>query len=106
MKFKLSLVFTILFSFILTGCNLVGDNYVENEVKATFEGTIDEINDKTAIVNASESERSKLRGPVRVGLSANHNEKFQVGDKVRVEYDDVMEMSPIRVSTISIEKID
>lgn len=96
---KSSLLIIILFSFILTGCNLYGPK------KEAFEGTIDEINDKTAIVNVTESERSKLNGPVQVGLSANHNEKFQVGDKVRVEYDDVMEMSPIRVSTISIKKV-
>ena len=106
MKIKLSLLIMILFSFILTGCNLDGANNVENEVKETFVGTINEIHSKTAIVIASESESNKLIGPVEVELSMNPNEKVQVGDKVRVEYDEVMEVAPIRVSTISIEKID
>lgn len=106
MEIKLSLLITILFSFILTGCNLDGASNVENEVKATFVGTIEEIHDGTAIVIASESENSKLAGPVEVELSVNPNETFQVGDKVRVEYDEVMEIAPVSVSTLSIEKID
>ena len=66
---------------------------------------IEKINERTAIVFVSEPEKSKLGGEVEVGLSVNPNENFQVGDKVKVEYDEVMEIAPVRVSAISIEKV-
>ena len=95
MKNKVIFLYLFLLSGLLFACN----------VKATFVGTIEEIHDSTAIVIASESENSKLRGPVEVGLSVNPNETYQVGDKVRVEYDEVMEVAPVRVSTLKIEKV-
>lgn len=40
--------------------------FIVCDVNATFVGTIEEIHDSTEIVIASESENSKLMGPVEV----------------------------------------
>ena len=96
MQIKLRMFITSLFIIILTtGCDSYVANNAENEVKAPFMGFIKEINEGSAIVITSETENSKLEGPVEVELSVNPHEKFQIGDKVRIEYDKVMEVVPI-----------
>ena len=85
-----------------------GSENLEKDVKATFVGTIEEIHSSgTAYVSEIEANDNKLSGTVEIDLPANAEETFQVGDKVRVGYDGTtMEIAPVRISTITIEKVE
>lgn len=65
-----------------------------------FTGTIKEIYGDTALVDSTE-------GKVLVTLSVNHNEKFHVGDKIRVGYTGtIMESNPAQIKTLSVKLVD
>jgi|SRR5690625_234668 len=72
-----------------------------------FTGTIEEmIDEDRAIVLASIVENNP-EGLVFVNLSVNKNEKFQVGNKVKVGFDGtIMESSPAKINTLSVELVD
>lgn len=103
-KIVLSLCLTVVAG-LLFAC---GSENLEKDVKATFVGTIEEIlSSGTAYVSEIEENDNKLSGPVEIDLPANTEERFQVGDKVIVGYDgNTMEVSPVRIYTITIEKVE
>ena len=80
----------------------------KSEVRATFIGTIVEINDYGAQVLVTESEGiNQISGLIGVDFSVNPDETFQVGDKVKVGYDgNIMETAPVRINTLTLEKVE
>jgi hypothetical protein len=97
LKKKLNLFFTILLISLLFACN----------AKATFTGTIEEINGQSALVSIEEGEILKSGSSVYVNLSVNSQGMFQVGDKVKVGYDGTtMESSPLQIKTLTLEKVE
>jgi len=72
----------------------------------TFTGTIQEINDQTALVSAVLVEGNP-EGDVFVDLSVNPDETFRVGDQVKVEFDGtIRESNPAQINTIFVERIE
>ncbi|WP_153732798.1 hypothetical protein [Sporosarcina obsidiansis] len=108
MKRKVVLLFLIVANGLLFACNSEKAENPTNEVKATFVGTIEEIySSGTATVSEIKANDNKLLGTVVIDLPANAEETFQVGDKVIVGYDGTtMEIAPLRISTITIEKVE
>ncbi|MEK4715939.1 hypothetical protein MKY15_11625 [Sporosarcina sp. FSL K6-1540] len=98
----------ILFCFTVVASLLFACGSENPKVKATFVGTIEEIHSSgTAYVSEIEANDNKLSGTVEIDLPANAEEPFQVGDKVRVGYDGTgLEIAPVRISTITIEKVE
>ncbi|MEN1970502.1 DUF3221 domain-containing protein [Lentibacillus sp. N15] len=93
----------ILISSLLVACHST-DNQTndKSEVRASFKGTIKEINGQKALVDAEEG--SIAEGRVLVDLSVNHAQAFQVGDKVNVTFDGtVLESNPAQIKTIFVE---
>ncbi|HJF32684.1 MAG TPA: hypothetical protein K8V56_13045 [Sporosarcina psychrophila] len=106
MKNKIILLCFIVTNGLLFACNSEKAENPKNEIKTTFVGTIEEVHGKTATVVVSDSANSELAGRTfEVGLSVYPNETFQAGDKVRVEYDEVMEIAPPVVNALKIEKM-
>ena len=102
MRKKIILFYFIVVASLLFACS-------ENpKVKATFVGTIEEIHSSgTATVSEIEANDNKRLGIVVIDLPANAEEPFEVGDKVRVGYDGTtLEIAPVRISTITIEKVE
>ncbi|GKV67402.1 MULTISPECIES: hypothetical protein [Sporosarcina] len=78
----------------------------KNDVKATFIGTIQEIRGDSALVDAAQ-EDGKVLGQIEINLSVNPNETFQIGDKVKIGYDGtIMETAPLKIITLTVEKIE
>lgn len=101
-------IFILLFCMVISGLLFAcGSENMEKDVKATFVGTIEEIHSSgTAYVSVIEENDNKLSGTVEINIPANAEETFQVGDKVRVGYDGTtMEVAPVRISTITLEKV-
>jgi hypothetical protein len=105
---KLSLLITILLSSLLFACTSEEVKDDKSEVRATFIGTIEEINDYNAQVLVIESEGiNQISGLIAVDFSVNPDETFQVGDKVKVGYDgNVMETAPVQINTLTLEKVE
>lgn len=107
---KLFSMFAILLLFTLIGCGNSNDgnndtNSVDKD-NPTFIGTIKEINGDTAIVSAVLVEGNP-EGDVFVDLSVIKDETFQVGDKIKVEFDGVIrESTPAQINTLSVEIIE
>lgn len=82
-------------------------NSPESDVKATFVGIIEEVHEESATVSVIEAEGTyKISGLVNINLSVNPEETFQVGNKVKVGYDGtVMEISPLAIKTLTLEKV-
>ncbi|PIC66166.1 hypothetical protein CSV71_12910 [Sporosarcina sp. P21c] len=102
-KMVFSLCLTVVTS-LLFAC---GSENLEKDVKATFVGTIEEIHSSgTAYVSEIEANDNKLSGTVEIDLPENVEETIHVGDKVIVGYDGTtMEVAPVGISTITIEKV-
>ena len=101
---KYKLLFILFLSSLLIACNS-GDvkKADDSEVKASFRGTILEINNHTAIVSSEYSEYSRIR----VDLSVNSAVTFQVGDEIEVGYDGrIMESNPAQINTLSVELVE
>ena len=98
----------ILFCFTVVASLLFACGSENPKVKATFVGTIEEIHSSgTATVSEIEANDNKSFGLVVIDLPANAEEPFQVGDKVKVGYDGTgLETAPVRISTITIEKVE
>ena len=98
----------ILFCFTVVASLLFACGSENPKVKATFVGTIEEIHSSgTATVSVIEASDNYPLGLVVIGLPANGEEPFQVGDKVKVGYDGTsLETAPVRISTITIEKVE
>jgi hypothetical protein len=100
LKNKIVLLCLILLSGVLFACNSEKATFV-------FVGTIEEIHGESATVFVPESKESKISGTVVIGLHANTDDTFQVGDKVRVGYDgNTMETAPVGVHALTIEKVE
>lgn len=110
---KYILLFAIIIIGLLSACSPNGDktdngntgeiNGIEKTV-SNFIGTIKDINGHRAIVNAKIGEGE---GDVFVDLSVNKDETFQVGDKIKVEYDGtILESSPAKINTLSVELVE
>ena len=79
-----------------------------NEIKtesSSFTGTIKEINGNRALVSAKVF-KGNPEGDVFVDLSVNNDETFQVGDKIKVGFDGILESSPAQINTLSVELVD
>ncbi|WP_162805832.1 hypothetical protein [Sporosarcina sp. PTS2304] len=101
---------TIVLSFCLIVVAVLlfwGLDNCEQGVKVTFIGTIEEIySSGTAYVSEIKANDTNLSGSVVIDLPENREETFQVGDKVRVGHDGTtMEIAPVRIHTLTIEKI-
>lgn len=98
----------ILFCFTVVASLLFACGSENAKVKATFVGTIEEIHSSgTATVSELEANDNKRLGLVVIDLPANAEEPFQVGDKVKVGYDGTtLEIAPVRIYTITIEKVE
>lgn len=70
---------------------------------SNFVGTIKDINGHRAIANAK---IGGGEGDVFVDLSVNKDETFQVGDKIKIEYDGtILESNPAKINTLSVELV-
>ncbi|RIX50202.1 hypothetical protein D3P08_20325 [Paenibacillus nanensis] len=75
--------------------------------KATFKGTIEEINGASALVNIVEGDILKSGRSVYVDLSVNSEVVFKVGDTIEVEYTGtVRETSPLSIDIVSVQFAD
>ena len=104
LKKKYNLLFILFLSSLLIACNS-GDvkKADDSEVKASFRGTILEINNHIAIVSSEYREYSRIR----VDLSVNSEVTFQVGDEIEVGYDGkIMESDPAQINTLSVELVE
>jgi len=108
MKIRNSLLITILLSCLLYGCNSEDTKNDNDEVKAAFIGTIEEIkDDKFGLVDVEEGEILSSGNRVSVNLSVNPTETFQIGDKIKVEYDGTtMESFPLQINTLTVELVE
>ena len=99
-----NLLFILFLSSLLFACNSEDVKKADDsEVKASFRGTILEINNDTAIVSSEYSEYSRIR----VDLSVNSEVTFQVGDEIEVGYDGrIMESDPAQINTLSVELVE
>lgn len=89
---------------VLASCQSNGN---QNEAKATFTGTIVEINNQSAIVAIETGEILRSGDKVTVALSKNRDVDFQAGDKVKVGYDGIVQESyPLGINVIYVELID
>lgn len=97
----------LLCSILLSGILFACDSS-ESEVKATFVGIIEEVYEESATVLVTEAEGIyEISGLVNINLTVNPEENFQAGDKVKVGYDGtVMEISPLSIKTITLEKVN
>lgn len=78
LKNKVIFLYLFLLSGLLFACN---SEEVENKVKATFVGTIEEIRSSgTATISELEANDNKLLGTVVIDLPANAEEPLQVGE--------------------------
>ena len=97
----------------LVACN--ADNHTSHEdssistdsTTVTFDGTIEEINGDSVLVAIDAGEILRSGDKVTVDLSSAPDETFEIGDKVQVEYDGMIQESyPLQVNTLSIQKLD
>ncbi|MBK3493751.1 hypothetical protein JFL43_02525 [Viridibacillus sp. YIM B01967] len=97
--------FILIFTFLLCGGLLF--ILSESEVKATFTGVIEEINEQGAVVYVTEDEDNAVSGIIAVYLAKNPDETFQVGDKVKVGYDGtIRDTAPIGITTLTVELVE
>lgn len=98
---------TIKFMMLVLLCCLLGACNSSSKVKATFNGTIEEINGNSALVKVEKTTGTKIGGVVSIGIPEDANETFTVGDRVSVGFDGTtLESAPVQVQTITIEKIE
>lgn len=72
-----------------------------------FTGSIEEIIDGDRAIVLGSIVKENPEGLVFVNLSVNKNEKFQVGNKIKVGFDGtIMESNPAKINTLSVELID
>lgn len=105
---KVLITVIVLLFLIVTGCSNSQDNNNDsnNTDNPVFTGTIKEINGNMAIVSAVLVEGNP-EGDVYVDLSVNKDESFQVGDKIKVEFDGIIrESHPAQINTISVELVE
>ena len=98
----------LLMGIILVCCLLVAYNSNFFKVKDTFTGTIEIVSEYGGMrVNIEESTDKNLGGLVDVAIPDDTTEKFNVGDKVKVGFDGtVLEISPVQIQAITLEKIE
>ncbi|MCU9595344.1 YobA family protein [Caldibacillus thermolactis] len=100
--FKVLIIMLIL---LIIGCSH-SVSPSENKERSSFTGTIKEIDGNRAVVSAVLVEGNP-EGDVIVDLSLNKNDTFQVGDKIKVEFDGVIrESNPAQINTLSVELVD
>jgi hypothetical protein len=98
---------TLKLRIILLLCCLLVACISTSKVEATFIGTIEEINGKSALVNVEQTSGTKIGGVVSIGIPEDSTETFSVGDKVEVGFDGTtFEIAPVFVQTITLEKIE
>ncbi len=100
MKKILSILIIVFLSISLIACS--------KKAEAEFIGTITEINDNLAIVQVDEGEEITSSGElVAVSLSVNKDVEFNVGDRVEVGYDGLIQESyPLGINTIYVELLE
>ncbi|MFB9988445.1 DUF3221 domain-containing protein [Bacillus benzoevorans] len=102
---KISILFTTLFIGLLLAACQSDDKAKNNEVEATFTGTISEINQQNALVDIETGDILKSGDKVYVDLSKSEA-NFKVGDKVEVGYDGVIRESyPLGINVVYVELI-
>lgn len=107
MKLKIGVLLTTFLISLLVACTSVDNETKDNTAKASFIETIADINGQNAIVVIDEGEILKSGNRVFVNLSVNRNTTFQVGDKIRVQYDgEIRESNPLRINVINVELIN
>ncbi|XXM73129.1 DUF3221 domain-containing protein [Lysinibacillus sphaericus] len=90
-------------SCLLAACQTNELRDKNDAVRVSFEGRIEEILENRAI---DQVEKGNFTGRVLIDLSVNDTERFQVGDKVKVEYDgQIRESDPAQVNTLSVKGI-
>ena len=113
MKKRWFVFLTAIVTIGLVACN--ADNHTSHEdssistdpTTVTFDGTIEEINGISALVAIDDGEILRSGDKVTVDLSSAPDEIFEIGDKIRVEYDGMIQESyPLQVNTLSIQKLD
>lgn len=95
MNKKMPVLLTVVFS-LLVACSF----------SQTFTGTIEKIENQNAIVAIEDGEILKSGNKASVDLSVANETIFQVGEKVKVGYDNVGERNPLYIETKTVELID
>ena len=95
---------------LLVGCgtpdngNADGDDQKE---EVTFTGSIEEIHEQSALVSIEKGDILKSGNEVYIDLSVAGHITFEVGDKVRVGYDGIInESHPLGINTLFVELIE
>lgn len=99
------ILFTAILVGILFSCQSSDVEKTDNfKTKATFIGTIEEINGSNAVVTITEGDILKSGSEANVDLSVAEDTNFQVGDKIKVGYDgSVGESFPLSINTTFVE---
>ncbi|WP_200411188.1 DUF3221 domain-containing protein [Virgibacillus salexigens] len=106
---RLRIGLAIIFLLPILGCSssINGSDEKTNDIysgSVYFTGTINEITGNTALVYGK---LGSTEGNVYVDLSVNKVDKFQVGDKINVEYDGIiLESHPAKINTLSVELME
>ncbi|HLR59657.1 MAG TPA: hypothetical protein VK094_04205 [Pseudogracilibacillus sp.] len=102
----------ILFAIILTGllsaCSSPGGEKLDDsEIKDTFTGTIETIENEVAIVDIKEGKILRSGKKVTVDLSVADDTTIKVGDEIKVGYEGaVRESGPLGINTTFVELIE
>lgn len=103
---RLAIVSAVIVLLTVAGCSNSFDKNNETEsAHYTFTGVIKEIHDHGALVHAKNG--SIKKGNVFVDLSVNNDETFQVGDKIKVEYNGIiLKSNPAQITTLFVELVE
>lgn len=106
----LTVLVSIIVLLTIAGCSDSldkGEEEVNEPVKrnSNFIGTIKEIHGQSALVHTENG--GIPEGNVFVDLSVNNDETFEIGDKIKIEFDGtILESNPAQVNTLFVELVD
>lgn len=105
---KLTILFVIILTGLLSACGSSGsDKSDDSEIKDTFTGTIETIENEVAIVDIKDGQILRSGKKVTVDLSVADDTTFEIGDKIKVGYEGaVRESGPLGINTTFVELID
>ena len=105
---KLTILFVIILTGLLSACGSSdSDKSDDSEIKDTFTGTIETIENEVAIVDIKDGQILRSGKKVTVDLSVADDTTFEIGDKIKVGYEGaVRESGPLGINTTFVELID
>ncbi|MBU5465900.1 hypothetical protein KQI49_03535 [Virgibacillus sp. MSJ-26] len=108
MSRNLIILFAIILTGILSACGSSGGEKLDDsEIKDTFTGTIETIENEVATVDIKEGKILRSGKKVTVDLSVADDTTFKIGDEIKVGYEGaVRESGPLGINTTFVELIE